>query len=170
MTDDRRCEYTKDTLMATSTLCCFMCRYWTSTFLPISGKLELWYESLSRRVYSALVFFFSSSELKPVHVHSYKMAPTTYIHTTLKTNTRPEAGTTGWHKCSQHPAASCITENGLPVESWWSDITGWHGLYASGAPVCLLCLPWNLWTAALLGIQWSFHCVHLQGQLNSKVY
>lgn len=73
------------TLMTTSTLCCFMCRYWTSTFLPISGKFELRYESLTRRVYSALVFFFFSfGELKPVHVHSYKMAPTTCIHITLK--------------------------------------------------------------------------------------
>jgi hypothetical protein len=66
----------------------------------------------------------------------------------------PEAGTTGWHKCSQHPGTSCITENGLPVESRWSDIMGWHGFYVLGAPVSLLCLPWNLWAAALLGIQW----------------
>lgn len=60
------------TLMTTSTLCCFMCRYWTSTFLPISGKFELRYESLTRRVYSALVFFFflsvSSSLCMFIHI------------------------------------------------------------------------------------------------------
>lgn len=31
-----------------------------------------------------MFFFFSFGEFKPVHVHSHKTVPTTYIHITLK--------------------------------------------------------------------------------------
>lgn len=50
------------------------------------GTFELIHESLTWKVYSAFVFFFffPFGEFKPVHVHSYKVVPTTCIHITFK--------------------------------------------------------------------------------------
>lgn len=158
MTDDRRRKYIKDTLMTTSTLCCFMCRYWTSTFLPISGKFELRYESLTRRVYSALVFFFlsvSSSLCMFIHIKWHQRPAYTLLSNKYQARSRYN-----W-LAQMLPASSGQLYNRERPASWimmkWHH--GWHGFYALSAPVCLLCLPWNLWTAALLGIQWGSHCV-----------
>lgn len=162
----------QDTLMITSVLCCFMCRYWMNVFPPISGKFELIHESLGEFTLPQYFFFLlvSSSPCMFIHVKLYQRPTYTSLSNKYQARSRYN-----WLAQMLPAPRGQLYNRERPCQLNHDEVTSGAGmgstfqvLQSVFSVYCETCE--QLCYQGLNGEARSSHCVQLQDQLNSKVY